>query len=337
VRLGLVPAGTAAVTDDGNGMGTIVLGATAPLGRPDAPAFFMKRTAAVVMDDGKSETLATSDLIVYYADDHVTLELVDRFSDRFDEVMGRAAGGLSGMEIRRTAEVDIPDLEALVSIGGSAAGRGQLPQLLERGELEYDNYVEHVTVTEADGSTRTFAARDFDLREILGDGSGAGAIDCIRTCFSNAGGDIGLLTVVCIISGAAVCAVGCAVTVGVACVPCILTVGGVCGVVIPTAAAAVCTAQCIFPNATLPTPTRPRTSTPTRTRTATATPRQVGCVGDCNQDGEVTVDEVLSAIGVALGTAAVNRCTAVDTDRDGRVTVDEILTAMNYALNGCVF
>jgi len=336
-QLGLTPVGVAAVSEADNGTWTIVLGATAPLGRPETPAFFMRRTAAVaVSSEGKSETLATSDLVLRYAGDHATVELVDRFSDDFSA--GGRASGLAGLEIRHTAEVDIPNLEALASASRASGGAGQTPlsDLLQRGDLEYGNYREHVTVTRPDGQVETYAAGQFDLSEVLGEGSGAGAIDCIRKCFSEAGGDIGLLTVVCIISGAAVCAVGCAVTVGVACIPCILTVGGVCGTVIPTAGAAVCTAQCLFPGTQLPTPTRTRTRTPTSTRTATATVRAVGCVGDCDQDGQVTVDEILNAIAVALGTVSIDRCTRVDTNHDGRVTVDEILTATNFALNGCV-
>ena len=61
----------------------------------------------------------------------------------------------------------------------------------------------------------------------------------------------------------------------------------------------------------------------------------VACVGDCNGDGEVTVDELLTMVNIALGTADVSTCTAGDANRDGQVTIDEILAAVNAALTGC--
>ncbi|HXQ24059.1 MAG TPA: CARDB domain-containing protein [Candidatus Acidoferrales bacterium] len=59
------------------------------------------------------------------------------------------------------------------------------------------------------------------------------------------------------------------------------------------------------------------------------------CVGDCDQSGAVTVDELLTGVDIALGELSVDRCAAFDADRDGRVTVDEILAAVNNALTGC--
>jgi hypothetical protein len=38
---------------------------------------------------------------------------------------------------------------------------------------------------------------------------------------------------------------------------------------------------------------------------------------------------------IALGSAEVSGCKAGDRDGDGQITVDEILTAVNNALNGC--
>ena len=57
------------------------------------------------------------------------------------------------------------------------------------------------------------------------------------------------------------------------------------------------------------------------------------CAGDCNGDGRVTVDEILTCIDIALGQSLLGSCTACD--RDGTVTVDELLTAVTAALNGC--
>jgi len=62
---------------------------------------------------------------------------------------------------------------------------------------------------------------------------------------------------------------------------------------------------------------------------------QAQCVGDCNSDGEVTVDEIITGVNIALGTSALNTCFAFDGSGDGQVTVDEILTGVNNALVGC--
>lgn len=57
-------------------------------------------------------------------------------------------------------------------------------------------------------------------------------------------------------------------------------------------------------------------------------------VGDCDADGHVTVDEVISAVNIGLGLAARDDCPEADGDRDYRVTVDEVITAVNAALTG---
>ncbi len=62
---------------------------------------------------------------------------------------------------------------------------------------------------------------------------------------------------------------------------------------------------------------------------------QLACVGDCNGDGQVTVDEILTMVNIALGNGDVMGCSAGDANSDGQITVDEILTAVNNALNGC--
>jgi hypothetical protein len=79
------------------------------------------------------------------------------------------------------------------------------------------------------------------------------------------------------------------------------------------------------------------TPTPSVTLTATPTPTQAptACTGDCNDDLQVTVDEVLTAVNIALGNVQLLNCEAADVNHDGQVTVDEILTAVNNALNGC--
>lgn len=77
------------------------------------------------------------------------------------------------------------------------------------------------------------------------------------------------------------------------------------------------------------------TPTPTATPLPTATSGPGGCAGDCAGDGAVTVDDLLKAVNVALGTSPVTLCTAADGNGDGAVTINELLAAVNRALDGC--
>jgi CSLREA domain-containing protein len=60
-----------------------------------------------------------------------------------------------------------------------------------------------------------------------------------------------------------------------------------------------------------------------------------GCLGDCNSNGAVTVDELITGVNIALGTLSVDQCPVFDGNGDGQVTVDELITAVNNALTGC--
>ena len=71
---------------------------------------------------------------------------------------------------------------------------------------------------------------------------------------------------------------------------------------------------------------------PTRTVTIAG---PAPCVGDCNSDTVVTVDELLTMVNIALGNTPCSACSAANVCDDFVITVDEILTAVNYALNGC--
>ena len=61
----------------------------------------------------------------------------------------------------------------------------------------------------------------------------------------------------------------------------------------------------------------------------------IACTGDCNGDGAVTVDELIKAVNIALGTANLSSCMSADRDASGDVTVDEIIAAVDVALMGC--
>jgi EF hand len=59
------------------------------------------------------------------------------------------------------------------------------------------------------------------------------------------------------------------------------------------------------------------------------------CVGDCNGDGTVTINELITGVGIALSQTSVSACRAMDSNNDGRITIDELVAAVNSALDNC--
>jgi hypothetical protein len=82
------------------------------------------------------------------------------------------------------------------------------------------------------------------------------------------------------------------------------------------------------------TTTSSATATPTPTATS-RTPPILDCAGDCNGNHEVTVDELIKGVNIALGTALLIECPVFDVDLSGEVTVNELIAAVTEALNGC--
>jgi hypothetical protein len=60
-----------------------------------------------------------------------------------------------------------------------------------------------------------------------------------------------------------------------------------------------------------------------------------GCNGNCDYSGQVSVDDILKMVNIALGNDPMGSCPAGDSNGDGQITVDEILAAVNNALSGC--
>lgn len=83
------------------------------------------------------------------------------------------------------------------------------------------------------------------------------------------------------------------------------------------------------------TPAPTATVTPTIAATPTATRPPGACAGDCNGDGEVSINELISGVNIALGTSAVDSCRAYDSNGDGQVSVNELIAGVNSALGGC--
>lgn len=59
------------------------------------------------------------------------------------------------------------------------------------------------------------------------------------------------------------------------------------------------------------------------------------CSGDCSGDGIVTIDELVTGVDIALGTAPLDRCRAFDCNGAEQVTIDCLVQAVSHALNGC--
>ena len=59
------------------------------------------------------------------------------------------------------------------------------------------------------------------------------------------------------------------------------------------------------------------------------------CFGDCDSNGTVTIDEVVTGLEIALGSVSLDRCSPFDCDGSGRVRVECILKALDAAVNGC--
>jgi hypothetical protein len=59
------------------------------------------------------------------------------------------------------------------------------------------------------------------------------------------------------------------------------------------------------------------------------------CVGDCNGNGAVAVNELVIGVNIALDRAPLNTCPIFDANGSGGVEVNELVTGVNNALRGC--
>jgi len=58
-------------------------------------------------------------------------------------------------------------------------------------------------------------------------------------------------------------------------------------------------------------------------------------VGDCEDVGVVTVDDVIKMVNIALGNANLSTCPAGDANGDGDITIEEIIRAVRNLLTEC--
>lgn len=66
-------------------------------------------------------------------------------------------------------------------------------------------------------------------------------------------------------------------------------------------------------------------------------PMQTSCVGDCNDDCLISIDEVVRGVGIFLGVQPLSACPPFDKDFSGSLTVEELVTSVNFGLGGCPF
>ena len=59
------------------------------------------------------------------------------------------------------------------------------------------------------------------------------------------------------------------------------------------------------------------------------------CVGDCDGSGDVTVNELITMVNIALGSAPLSSCPVGDADGNGDIAINEIIVAVNNALGVC--
>src|SRR5262245_30895555 len=59
------------------------------------------------------------------------------------------------------------------------------------------------------------------------------------------------------------------------------------------------------------------------------------CTGDCDHDGQVSIAELMTGVGLVIDPASTGTCPAFDADRSGAVLVYEVIAAVRNALDSC--
>lgn len=59
------------------------------------------------------------------------------------------------------------------------------------------------------------------------------------------------------------------------------------------------------------------------------------CVGDCDHNGKVTVNEIIAGVNIALGSLTLDHCPSFDVTNDSMVKINEIIIAVNNAVGSC--
>jgi hypothetical protein len=67
----------------------------------------------------------------------------------------------------------------------------------------------------------------------------------------------------------------------------------------------------------------------------TAVRAQPTCTGDCDGNGEVTINELILGVNIALGNLPLSMCEAFDCEGNNMVPINCLIQGVNNALNGC--
>lgn len=59
------------------------------------------------------------------------------------------------------------------------------------------------------------------------------------------------------------------------------------------------------------------------------------CIGDCNGDNMVAINELIIGVNIALGSTPLSECPSFDADGNSEVGINELITAVNNALGTC--
>ena len=59
---------------------------------------------------------------------------------------------------------------------------------------------------------------------------------------------------------------------------------------------------------------------------------QAQCTGDCDGNGAVAINELITCVNIALDLQAVGQCTACDRNGDSSVAINEIIAGVSVAL-----
>lgn len=59
------------------------------------------------------------------------------------------------------------------------------------------------------------------------------------------------------------------------------------------------------------------------------------CPGDCNENGAVSVDELVKTVNIALDRMPLGSCPSADADGNGALDIGEVMGAVNTSIEGC--
>jgi hypothetical protein len=76
-------------------------------------------------------------------------------------------------------------------------------------------------------------------------------------------------------------------------------------------------------------------ATPTPTVTGVPTGTVSACVGDCDDTGRVTVNELVRGVNISLGLQPLSSCESFDCQHNGMVGVNCLIQGVNNSLDGC--